>query len=226
MPIRQDRLPTAPTTDLLHAFDRTISQDRWRTYQIASGFDNGLAHRLYLWNAALGQSFHFPLQCAEVALRNVTHRALSVDHSAAWCYERQCLSLLDNYSIAAIEKARHRLRLKHDSDPIAPQIVATLPLGFWVNLLKQRYHDVLWTGHSANAFPHLNENETLSSVRSVASHIRRFRNRVFHHEPLIRHDLTKEYSRILQLLGWICPETRDWMRRHASVPRVIRERPR
>ena len=42
-------------------------------------FQGGNGHRLYLWNAAVGQSFHFPLQTAEVALRNVIHQALVRD---------------------------------------------------------------------------------------------------------------------------------------------------
>ncbi|MCH8684205.1 hypothetical protein [Pedomonas mirosovicensis] len=226
MPIRQDRPPSPLPLNLLLALNRTVSQDRWRTYLIAGGFDEHLAHRLYLWNVAVGQSFHYPLQSVEVALRNVIHNALSADYGPEWCSSRDCGRMLGQGAVLAIEKTARLHQSKYGHRPNTTQVVASLSLGFWVKLLRERYHGPLWVRHAAHAFPHLSQTVAFTTLSDTSTRIKEFRNRVFHHEPLIRHDLTKEYSRILQLLGWICPETRDWMRRHASVPRVIRERPR
>ena len=209
------------------AFGRTLSLDRWRTYQIAAGFNDDLAHRLYLWNAAIGQSFHFPLQSVEVALRNVVHQALTAEYGVDWPKDHACQAGLGQYLLADIAKAEQRHRRKYGRLPTTPQLVASLSLGFWVTILRARaFNGSLWANHLRVAFPGLGAQEGLREIGQTGTTIQDLRNRIFHQEPLIGHNLTAEYGAILKMLGWICAETREWTRQHSSVPRVLRERPR
>lgn len=227
MPIRQLQLPQTISLAQATAFTRTLSRDRWRTYQIAAGFDDDLAHRLYLWNAALGQSFHFPLQSVEVALRNVVHLALTAEYGEDWPGDATLRSVIGTHQLADIEKAERRHLRKYGSQPSKPQLVASLSLGFWVTILRARTLDAsLWAHQLTAAFPGLKDPETVISLGTVGARIQDLRNRIFHQEPLIGQDLTRDYGAILKMLGWICPETRDWTRKFSSVPRVLRERPR
>lgn len=62
-------------------------------------------------------------------------------------------------------------------------------------------------------------------VSQTGRTIQDLHNRIFHQEPLIGRNLTADYAAILRMLGWICKDTRAWVRRYSSVPRVIRMRP-
>jgi hypothetical protein len=226
MPLRQDRISATVTPALTSAFTRTISVERWKTYQRAAGFREELAHCLYLWNAAVGQSFHFPLQTAEVALRNVVHQALSVLYGPDWSTNPACRNMLRAKQADDILKAERRHFSIHGQGASPPQIVASLSLGFWVSMLRRDYNRSVWATQMGAAFPHLGQNESIADVSRAGTAIQDLRNRIFHQEPLIGHDLSADYGAILRMIGWICPETRDWTRANASVPKVIRERPR
>jgi hypothetical protein len=226
MPIRQDPIPSLLTPALMIAMMRTISPERWRTYQRASGFNDESAHRLYVWNAAVGQSFHFPLQTAEVALRNVIHHALADIYGPDWTQSAACRASMTTDRVDDITKAERRHYRIYGAAPTTPQIVASLTLGFWVSLLRRHYNHTIWATHTRFAFPHLGPTDNIVNVSRTGTTIQDLRNRIFHQEPLIGHNLSGEYAAILRLIGWICPEMKEWTRQLSSVPRVIRERPR
>jgi hypothetical protein len=226
MPIRQDSNPKQVTAELMLAFQRTISPERWRTYERAAGFKIESAQRLYLWNAAVGQSFHFPLQTVEVCLRNVIHLALSDIYGANWSSNPNCRNTLHPRQSDDITKAERRHYSINQTAASTPQIVASLSLGFWVALLRREYKSMIWNTHIMQAFPNLEPSKTISDISLTGTKIQELRNRIFHQEPLIGHNLTEDYSAIIRMIGWICPEMKEWTKANTSVPRVIRERPR
>lgn len=202
-----------------------ISPERWRTYEIAAGHDQNRAHALYLWNASVGQSFHYPLQSVEVCMRNAIHRALVSAHGPNWCNDAACRAALQPRQDQEIaEAARRRLRL-YKTAATTPQIVASLTFGFWIAMLKREYNPLIWSSHTALVFPHLPAGTNMRAVGKVGRTIKDLRNRIFHQEPLLGHNLSAEYGAILQMIGWICPDTKDWVRKNTSVPAVIRSRP-
>jgi hypothetical protein len=208
------------------AFERTMSPDRWKTYMIAAGFKEDLAHALYLWNAAIGQSFHYPLQSVEVALRNVIHAVLAAEFGEDWWEEARCRATLNAKRVDDIDKAARRHVRIYRAAPNTGQIVASLTLGFWASMLHREYNNQIWDAYAADAFPYMGDGDTIAKVSRTATAIQDLRNRIFHHEPLIGHNLSEGYGSILRMLGWICPQTREWVRHHSSVPTVLRQRPR
>ncbi|NBW76173.1 MAG: hypothetical protein EBR34_10270 [Sphingomonadaceae bacterium] len=226
MPLRQANTSYVVTPALTAAFARSVSIERWRTYEIAAGFNQDLAHRLYLWNAAIGQSFHFPLQTVEVALRNVVHHALTNLYGAQWVSEPACRAVLKSKQVEDIIKAERRHYSIHSKVASTPQIVASLSLGFWAAMLHRSYNRTVWGTETAQAFPSLTAGKSIADIGQAVRRIQDLRNRIFHQEPLIGHNLTAEYGDILFVLGAICLETRDWMRAHSSVPVVMRMRPK
>lgn len=226
MPLRQAGITSQLTPALSAAFTRTISPERWKTYQRAAGFDDQLAYRLYLWNAAAGQSFHFPLQTLEVALRNVVHQAIAAIFGPEWPTDQECLNTLHPKQVEDITKAERRHFSIKGKVATTPQVVASLSLGFWTAMLRRNYNRAIWATQLANAFPHLPPDDSIGKVSNKANSAQDLRNRIFHQEPLIGHNLSGEYGDILALLGWICPETRDWVKTESSVPAMLRTRPK
>lgn len=226
MPLRQAIITGELTPELSTAFARTISPERWRTYQRAAGFDEQLAYRLYIWNAAAGQSFHFPLQTLEVALRNVIHQAIATIFGPDWPKDQACLNTLNPTQVDDITKAERRHYSIKGNVVTTPQIVASLSMGFWTAMLRRNYNRMLWSTQLTNAFPNLPPDQTIGTINRKSNSIQDLRNRIFHQEPLIGHNLSGEYGDILALLGWICEETRDWTRAQSSVPKIVRSRPR
>ena len=50
------------------------------------------------------------------------------------------------------------------------------------------------------------------SIHRRLDDIRLLRNRVAHHEYILNRDLGDDYVKLLEVVGWICPETRQWLR--------------
>jgi hypothetical protein len=127
---------------------------------------------------------------------------------------------------ADLDKAQQRYENIYNRAPTTTQLLASLSLGFWVTLLRRPYRTALWSAHAVNAFPNLGVGEDMTDVSKRGTAIQDLRNRIFHQEALIGHNLSQDYADILVMLGWICSTTREWVRQHSSVPKVIRERPR
>ena len=160
----------------------------------------------------------------EIALRNVVNDALCVQFGANWWSALPCRSHIGIKRCDEIDKAATRLTNKYGGAPSTDQIVSSLMFGFWAALTHPKMNR-LWPARRAFAFPNLPAALSISDVSKVADGVQDFRNRIFHHEPLIGRNLSGDYGEILKLLGWICPETEKWARNNSCVPNVIRARP-
>jgi hypothetical protein len=225
MPLRQVNYTNSVSTQLIKSLQNTISPERWHTYELAAGYDLNRAHALYLWNASVGQSFHYPLQSVEVCLRNAIHKAFSKVYGSDWCNEATCRAALQQRQGQEIEQAARRRFQMYRTAATTPQIVSSLTFGFWIAALNRQYNNIIWTDHKDIVFPNLPDAVLIRDVARTGAIIKNLRNRIFHQEPLIGRDLLSDYSAILKMVGWICEDTREWVRTNSSVPHIIRQRP-
>lgn len=214
--------------EMLDALESSLSPERIRTYVKETRGDRELALRLYTWNTAISAAFYGPLQGLEVALRNALHRELSIKYGADWYDNPACG--LDDSTLSRIDKAKTRLgRGGYAIDP--PHVVAELPLGFWVSLLgrggraappergRKNYEMTLWRPALYKSFPHSRRNR--ADTHRPLDYLRTFRNRIAHHEPIFGRHLEQDYRSILEVTGWICPKTTDWIRHHSRVSELF-----
>lgn len=89
----------------MSALQRTVSPARLSPYKEAAGFDQQRAVHLYLWNVAAGQSFHFPLQVTEVALRNAIGDVVEYEFGQKWWRESKAQTFLDGVALDDLAKA-------------------------------------------------------------------------------------------------------------------------
>ncbi len=93
--------------------------------------------------------------------------------------------------------------------PTRGRVVAGLSFGFWRALFDRKYHQ-LWNTHLHRAFPQGSGNR--SEVAGLMSRLVPFRNRVAHHETIIRRPITTHYNDMLALARLIDADARTWIK--------------
>jgi len=213
------------------ALTGSFSEDRLSTYLRVTG-DPGQALRLHGWNTAISAAFYGPLRCLEVAFRNAVDRTLTRTYGPAWFDNpRTGLNVMALQRIAEAKDDLRRGRYPQDR----PHLVAALSLGFWVSLLgrggdrpvhggsKADYERTLWRPSLHHAFAHARLSR--GQAHQPLDHLRTFRNRIAHHEPIFHRHLRADYASLLNVAGWICPVTRDWIVHHNRVEALLARPP-
>ena len=111
---------------------------------------------------------------------------------------------------------------KDGKTPTRGRVVAGLSFGFWRALFDRKYEQ-LWVTHLHRAFPHGSGDR--SELASLMSRLVPFRNRVAHHETIIRRPIKTHYDDLLELAGLIDPDARTWIESISRVPEVLEQRP-
>ncbi len=213
-PRRQPHPPFGYDLNTRNELRRTISPERFGTYERLADGDELAAFYLYTLNAALGSAFHGPLQALEVALRNSVHALMTAAEGRAW-YDT---APLHETQRAAIRGARQALR--RERKPETPGgIIASTNLGFWVGLFAKRYDASLWRPVLHRAF---DPTPARRRVHGQLDRVRTLRNRIAHHEPIVQRNLRADYETILWLLDLLSSVKAAWVRHYSRVPDILR----
>ena len=200
----------------------SVSEQRLSKFLQETQGDLEKAFQLYTWDTAISSAFYGPLQGVEVTLRNALHREMTKLHDENWFDEPRCQ--LNYSSNLKIENAKKELR-KAKKPLESGRIVAELSLGFWVSLLgsggkKYNYEMNLWRPALYKASPH--KKLSRKEAHKRLDFLRNFRNRIAHHEPIFHRDLKADYKSILEVSGWICPDTAKWIEHHSRVEEILK----
>jgi hypothetical protein len=161
---------------------------------------------MYELNMRLSSIFYGPLQGLEILVRNDMNAQLSNMFgenwpfgNTPWLLQTQADEL--GRTIDNIEK----------SDPTLGAIVAELPFAFWVGILGPKYENELWRKGLYKAFSNRPRDVQRQVVQGALNSLRRLRNRIAHHEKILQRDLKADHNTILEIAGWCCEDTRDWI---------------
>lgn len=160
-------------------------EPRLRSYLIAACGDIDKAQELYKWNAQMAGAALEQLAYLEVLLRNAvdiqfSNRVRERDRGIPWF-------LLPPFITAqgeALETVRERLR--GENRETRDQIIAGLSFGFWTGWFGPKYEE-LWRQNLRFAFP--NGSGQRKEIARLVEQIRKFRNRVAHHDSLLNVDV-------------------------------------
>jgi hypothetical protein len=216
----------ALSTSVRAAWEQALSSGRFATYLTAAGGDDGRALDLYRWNGKVAGAW-VPLHgLAEVTIRNAIHDALrhGFGRDAWWDHVR-----LDRRTAENIGQATARIQLNY---PLTPgRVVAELTLGDWVRLLGAGgrrdgvavdYVKTLWRPHLAPRFKGASDRRTF---HNEVERIRVFRNRIAHHEPLLKTNHLAEFDRLVDLMAIVNPVIADEIRLDTSIATLAAQRP-
>lgn len=202
---------------------RTISKARLTKYLETTDHDLSDALSLYEYNSRLSEAFYRPLQGVEVCLRNTLHESLAAKYGERW-FESEAAPLTPD-SESHIQEALDELRKSKDIDAPEPGcVIAELKFSFWVGLLGPKYDASLWRGCLHKCFKS-KSGLPRKTVHGRFNAIRRFRNRVFHHEPIFHSSPKIKHDEIVEAIAWMCPVTADWVSVTSSVQAVTQTSP-
>lgn len=199
-----------------------LSAPRLKPYQEQTPSDED-ALELYVWVHRIVSACFELVAHLEVGMRNAIDKSLR-DHfeqeagSIPWIFQQP---LVNDQMKEAIGATRDRLPASQRNN--RNQIVASLSFGFWSGLLGNK-HDELWKQCLHRAFPHAHQGRR-KSVSIELEAIRKFRNRIAHHDSLLTTDILYETNRIFKLAGYIDPTFEAWMRSVSRVQDVYAQKP-
>ena len=161
---------------------KLYSVPRMRKYQHACDGDKRKTMQLYRYNLRLCQRFYGALNLFEVMLRNAINEHYAAQFSDPdWIVNQADVGKLLEFNKDEIRQteAGYRRRGIYNND----KMVASLTMGFWTKLFsKKRYKRGGKT--LLQIFPNKRKGKNQADVYKDLTHIREFRNRIAHHEPI------------------------------------------
>lgn len=203
--------------------DRIISKDRIQPYLThhRDNLDNAIDH--YKSNIVISESFYPLLSILEVGLRNSIDFQLSNRFGDInWYENKDFIKISSRFQIERISEARSNIQAAK-KDITTGRVISELTFGFWTSLFDTKFELTLWK-HLRLAFPNcpkqLRKRKTIASKLNL---IRKFRNRIFHHESiswnLIALDTYK--NDIIEVISWLNQDLIEWLGDLNHVEKVI-----
>jgi hypothetical protein len=210
-------------------FKHFLSAPRIERYLFARDFDEELCVKLYKSNLNISKSFHPVLGIFEVVLRNEIDKVLQLYfNDDNWIINQQygfmiapALSYFDPYFgkithnrfiFNSVEMSKIKI-LKKSTNINSNRVLAEQSLSFWTELFEKKYYKLL-KGRPIQIFKNLPKNISRVDILNQLTKIRKFRNRIYHNEPICfkgnEVDLQTPlniYISILNLMNWINPDT-------------------
>lgn len=195
----------------------SLSTERFETYLERAGYKKSYAFELYLYNSRLAKSFLFPLQILEVSVRNSINNLFINEFGIDWVNDVQFRKILNTHSLSSLDKAIDRSKSNNNWD-----IVSNITFDFWSNLFRDEYDRPLWQTRIHLLF---SGSVTRKKIQKELEYLNFLRNRIAHHEPILKLDLSKLYARLLNVLDLISTDLKQWVQHFGTVNEIIRTKP-
>ncbi|OIX93108.1 hypothetical protein BFS14_19515 [Serratia fonticola] len=210
-----------------------LSVARIGAYEVFVGGAPGLmqtekALNLYMWNAQVSSAFLVPLHVCEVVIRNAIADVLETVYGPRWPwsvgFERSLPIPLHGY------KPKDDLVNARRNQPTTGKVIPELKFVFWQKMLTSRFDNRLWNNHIAIAFPNsvglgLRSDQLRQKLYDDLEVIRKLRNRIAHHEPVISRNLLSDFTTVKQLISFRCEFTTEWMQNNQILLPLLTLKP-
>lgn len=161
---------------------KLYSMPRMRKYLNACKGDKRQTMKLYRYNLRLCQRFYGTLNLFEVMLRNAINEHYATYYSDPdWIINQAEKGKLLEFNKQEINQTEegYKKRGIYNND----KMVASLTMGFWTMLFSRKRYKC--GGKTLlQIFPSKRKGKNQTDVYKDLTHIREFRNRIAHHEPI------------------------------------------
>ena len=200
-------------------FIRNFSAERFQTYlDLTKDYASALA--LYEYNIKLSESFYPALHNLEIALRNNFNLAITKTYGDQWFLNQDLIKGFNRKEFVNFSKITDIISKLKSTD--SNVVISNLSFGFWVSLLYPNYELELWRPCLRNIFSH-EIKITRKELYQKLEGIKLIRNRIAHHEFILKHDLILHHKIIYEILNHLSPELAKWATTLDNFPKVFLE---
>ncbi len=214
----------------LEKYRATLGIERLKSF--GYGMENvteELLIKMYELNIKTSQALYPALSIVEVQLRNAVDTMLQTVFSATWLEdELQKQKLLLDYDYNKLKKAYETLKNRYGEENITHgKIIAELTIGFWVSLCSKKYNAKIWTKKGAFRGVFVDypkeKQEKIHDISEKLTKIKNFRNRVFHHEPILykKEKFGVIYNIICDIIAYLPKDNSGIFKRTNNFPSEI-----
>ncbi len=220
---------------LYSTLEKYLSPQRLNKYRFPAKNNKSRTLKLYQANLVVSSSFYPLLSVLEISFRNSINEVLALHfNDSDWIVNQQNGFMSDNslklrnfYLKNEVNKATRQIR-RNSGQLTSGKVIAEQTFGFWTSLLEP-YHFRLIQGKTLNAFPNRPHGFGRSDVLRELKKIQKFRNRIYHNEPVCFQNNQIDFSTaieihqtILEVLSWINPDLGIWLKDLDTVSDKIR----
>lgn len=221
----QDFLVQDPA--IVKSMKDSLSEPRFNTYLTLAENDERYALALYQWNALLSQSLYIYIQSWEICLRNQVDGFLRWKYNSGWPYDekRAVRNLNGNDKNRLRETIGRQEKLRGYKPVSSDAIVADLSAGFWVSQLSASYDiPYKWRYTLGRIFPN-DASLDRRAAWEICDAALMLRNRIAHHEPILKLPLETHYRDLQRIVAAMCPGTFAFADANCTFRRVFDNRP-
>jgi hypothetical protein len=199
-----------------------LSAARFEPFLTAADGDHTRAVALYDWHAEITAACFEMVHHFEVLVRNAIDGVLSQGQpqepiKGTWLMD---FGVLQPDGVKQVILAVERL--EQGKGITRGRVVAGVSFGFWAGLFSKRYEE-LWRQRLRHAFPH--GSVVRKDLTERMRLLQRFRNRVAHHDCLLRQNIGDRANDMLLIAGWIDPDAASWLRERSRVHALLAAKP-
>ncbi|MDX9743947.1 MAG: Abi family protein [Arcobacteraceae bacterium] len=179
-----------------------ITTTRFSVYKDLIQYNNNLKKAKHLY---------IPLSILEVSLRNSINNIFEKFYGVGWIINEA--NFLKAKELAKIMDAKNKI-IDNQEIITKDKLVAELTFGFWTALFQSAYDDKMRTNNLKQIFPNLPPKEIKiidrKTMSSKLNHIRKFRNRIFHHENILKDEFIDIEDKIYEILEYFDMELAEY----------------
>ena len=188
--------------------EKFLSREKLEPYLKETNNNREKALKLFKYNLEVSSQMYKALQIFELATRNIFNIYLSKRYGFNWINRTEILSGNNNKNCKLNEDImRVKNKFIEDNKKFNNNdIISSLTMGFWVNLLSFDNNDKLWQPTLKKIFTGYER----SIIHDIFIGIKEIRNRIAHQETIFNKDINKIYNDICFILKIYSNDLYKW----------------
>lgn len=196
--------------------EKYITEERLKPYLAVTNNNVHRAIELYLLYTRINESLYFPLQNIELIVRNSFYNVIVDKYGRDWIFEKKyLLQGRDRNSDILIKQINSIIESKRGNIN-SNDLISNLNFGFWAMLLDSNFEVFFWRPCLRVLFYKYSEVVLRKEIQIKLKFIKSIRNRVFHHENLLKYNLMDSYREIILFISLIPDEFSKWTEKYST----------
>ncbi|MEN9412161.1 MAG: hypothetical protein RIQ92_598 [Actinomycetota bacterium] len=192
---------TSSTDTLAIALGETMPHARLQSLLGEENFSLITAGQRYIENLEVSARLWIFFNIFEIYLRNsISNQLLVMFPDQPWWVDPEFLLSKDRRTINMVRRQIENRKGEVEFG----DVIGGISLGFWTELLSSHYHQRLWEKGLSRAFPMFRGKRR--DLHTAVERLRKLRNRIAHHEPILNRDLDYDFNLLVSLIGYMEPK--------------------